>query len=183
MNGFLEDADEVIMEKSEEISKWIQIMFGIICFRVAKICFLVSAAMVLVWMSMILRSISGFFAALLLIIIVPDFFANSFFAFFSYLKEKMHPANSDNPGKNTLRILLKKVRVGSLLDAFIIVVLIFLLRPPVLVIVAIMLKYLGELAGLYMISCTPLPAQKSKAREFLESLVPAPEPVPIKMEG
>jgi hypothetical protein len=180
--------DDWLMDRAEKISHKIQRTSGIICFQIARTMFLVamSAMFVFIITALIHPSIGGmiiydWMLKVMLFIVNTLCIANPLVA--SWICYKLcviliseYEKLKDSAGlTNIFRIIGKSHRIANMYLTILFFVA-FILMPKNMMFTFAFLGVFVETVGEYFLACTPLPPQKSKMRQWLESFQKIPNP-------
>lgn len=167
--GIWMEIDGFLLDVFEKISQWIQMMFGIICFRIAAELYIGALVFNIVDNAIfILKHYSIFTLTLCLI----DIITSLIFVTACILVNKVIQQiwEKERGFLNYGRLKLMPIRL------LLLVITLIQIRGSIFD----LMDWIFLTAGMYFTSCTPLSPRKSKAREWLDSwktkLVPAPMP-------
>jgi hypothetical protein len=180
------------MDRAEEISHKIQRTFGIVCFQIARVIFAVAILMMVVFIVSGCMIDYGFekhhYADLLLVVAIK--LIGRYWSMSSSLKcsyagylvssdfmREYEKAENSVGLMNRLRITGKLRRMDDM--KFSMFVFIFFAPLAVLSEAVFIFAVVGvftNIAGEYFLACTPLPPQKGKVRQWLESFQETPTP-------
>lgn len=182
--NILDRTDDGLLDKTEGFSHKIQKNFGISCFSIAKVCLVLGVNAELAWSFLVTKELivdSNVLLCLLAGIINLAVLISALRAWGDLKKcDFLAMIFSDASACreiNIFRILYKFRRCSLIMVIFLFTSWVFL--EPNISLCILYFSTCIEAIGLYFMSCTPLPPQKSKVREWLESFKTQSQLTPV----